>query len=1253
MPSADAQILAQGRIQYTRMIGAGGTGVVYEAVDHASRTRIALKRLTSQRSEAIGRLKNEFLAFREIVHPNLVQLGELFEEEGTWFFTMELVEGQDFVSFVRQSTQHDASGDEGRQRSVLPRSDGATGFVSRVRSKTQLVETRLRPALRKLVEAVDFVHQAGRLHRNIKPSNVLVTQEGRVVLMDFGMVSNCGPEGPSSPGRAELVGTAQYAAPELALGLPGGRSADWYSVGVVLYEALTGHGLLDGPPVHVLVQQLETVPPNPICLAPEAPRDLVTLCVELLQADPSLRPTGTQILVRTGVPTDCKPESILPPSSPSRVPVFVGRGPELAALKEAFETTKRQRTTIAMIVEGESGIGKSSLVGHFQDFVRGSDPSAVILSGQCYERETVPFNALDGVVDVLARYMSQIAPEYAASLLPSRPTNLVGTFPALDRVKVIQAATRQLNANERDPQEQRVRLFSAMRQLVVRLADRHPLIISIDDFHWADADSVALLSEIMRSPDEPALLFVATVRVSDDGSTKPSRAISLTSPAEIRRLSVGKLTAEEARDLAETLMVDPAVGPRFELDAIAREAQGHPLFIHELANHVAVHAHPSAPSMRLDDVIAARVAKLPSAAQRILELAAVAGQPIGQTVLSQASGVAPQEFEGAMTTLRIGRLLHATAGHDTRLLSVYHGRVRDAVARGLDAQTVREHHRALADALESADTNEPERLALHLRDAGELRKASGYAIEAARTADKALAFDHAAHLYKMALDLCEISPEAARDILVKQARALGNAGRGPEAAQAYLQAAAQTPAPKAIGLRRRAADHLLRSGHIDEGLTELRIVLAAMGIRFAKTPFHALVSLLLFSAWVRLRGLGFRERGAETIPRLVLARIDTYWTTAATMGQVDFVRGADFGVRALLMALRVGEPQRVVQAIAVGTAFVASAGGASRARTNRFIAVLGSLAARYPAPPFRALVAFSKTLDAYFLGRWVDVETCGTEAIEILENECSGVSWELATVSFYRHAARSYMGKMADLAVGLPRDVANALSRGDLYYATNLRLGMSNPVWLASDDVQAAARIIHEATKGWSQQGFHVQHFYGTMARVQLNLYAGRVHDAQAVIADSLPGLAQSYLRRVQVVRVQTEDLRARAAVALAMQDWEQRETLLQDASYCAERLAREKVPWALGLGKLVLAGIAACRLDESQAKRHLESAVQRFEASDMALHAAVARRRLGTIVGGTQGQEWVRAADQWMEERTMKNPSRWTAMLAPGFLGD
>jgi serine/threonine protein kinase len=158
---------------------------VYDAFDRERHARVALKTLRTTSAETLLILKKEFRAVQDIRHPNLVHVGEVFEASGTWFFTMEFIEGVDFVQYVSISDRR-ARPPRQRLSSIPPA--GASSHAPH-----HFDEERIRATLPQLVRGLKALHEASKIHRDVKPSNVLVTHAGRVVILDFGVVGDVVP----------------------------------------------------------------------------------------------------------------------------------------------------------------------------------------------------------------------------------------------------------------------------------------------------------------------------------------------------------------------------------------------------------------------------------------------------------------------------------------------------------------------------------------------------------------------------------------------------------------------------------------------------------------------------------------------------------------------------------------------------------------------------------------------------------------------------------------------------------------------------------------------------------------------------------------------------------------------------------------------------------------------------------------------------------------------------------------------------
>src|SRR5262249_15727614 len=149
------------------------------------------------------------------------------------------------------------------------------------------------------------------------------------------------------------------------------------------------------------------------------PDDLNNLCMDLLQRDPGLRPTGMEILRFIGEldGRETIPATITTSNSKRSTAPFVGREEELAILKEARQTTKLGRA-VALYMKGRSGIGKSALVRRFLEQLESSEDDLLVFSGRCYEQEFVPYKALDSIIDLLSKYLKKLSKLEAEALLP-------------------------------------------------------------------------------------------------------------------------------------------------------------------------------------------------------------------------------------------------------------------------------------------------------------------------------------------------------------------------------------------------------------------------------------------------------------------------------------------------------------------------------------------------------------------------------------------------------------------------------------------------------------------------------------------------------------------------------------------------------------------------------------------------------------------------------------------------------------------
>jgi serine/threonine protein kinase len=1269
MSDGSREFEGTGRFAITRRIGEGGFGVVYEAFDRERQLTVALKTLQRFNADALYLFKREFRALADLSHPNLVDLYELLADGDQWFFTMELVRGVSFIEWVRAPSATSATNvTTATEPRTPPRVRLATpteitrdwshpsGAFDRGGERDQSVATgpdvaRLRAALPQLATGLLAIHEAGKLHRDIKPSNVLVTHEGRVVLLDFGLVTELGSPAPNAPGDLPIVGTPNYMSPEQASGAAVTDATDWYSVGVMLYEALTGRVPFRGAFVEMLEQKKQEALRYPREIVADLPDDLSMLCRDLLRRDPRLRLNGREILRRLGRESTKTAQPAVAVIDSTRQ-LLVGRQSHLAAMRAAFADSQNGRA-ITLYVHGESGMGKSALVRHFLDEVQRERPDAVVLVGRCYERESVPYKALDQLIDGLSQYLTKLPTDTAALLLPDEILALSRLFPVLGRVEAIANANRDV-LEIPDPQELRRRAFVALRELLARLAQEHPVVLFVDDLQWGDVDSTALVAELVRPPDPPPLLFIGSYRTAE-ANTSPSLRLLIALRAgadwgaEVREVIVGGLTPDDTRELV-TALLDTNDTVAVDAGRIARESSGSPFFITEIVRHFRSSPElTETGSIGVDAVIRARVSRLPDPAARLLEVVSLAGTPLPLEVATTAAGLAPEDLP-VLGALRTGRLIRTRDTFEHEEVEPYHDRIRETVVEHLSPEAKRALHGTLAAVLERSGRADAETLAVHFQGAGNFHRAASYAISAAAQASAALAFDRAARLYRLALELEPMEASADREIRVKLADALTNAGRGAEAAQYYLQAATGAAAAEFVDLQRRASEQLLISGHMEEGLKAVRAALAAIGMKLAATPQRALLALLMRRALIRLRGLDFRERAESTISPDDLLRIDSCWAVSVGLAYVDTIRAADFQAQHLLLALRAGEPYRVARALAMEGGYSSTAGSRSARRTAAILKKSLAVAERIGHPHALALATVTSGIAASLEGRWKDAVTLCDRAREMLRERCSGVAWELDTCDLNSFNSLVYMGELREVATRLPAHFKDAAERGDLYKLNFLLTHTDCFVRLAADEPEIARAQAHDGMARWSQQDFQIQHYWALLTEVDAALYEGDGEKALASITDQWTPMERSLLLRIQYGLIEALDRRARSALAKAASaSASARESLIKSAARDATRLAREKVPWATALAELIRAGVTTARGETESAVSLFGSAEAAFERADMRLYAMCARRRRGQLVGGDEGQRLITEADKWMSNEGIKQPERMMSTLAPG----
>jgi serine/threonine protein kinase/tetratricopeptide (TPR) repeat protein len=272
-----------GRYQIIEELGKGGMGKVYKVFDQEVQAKMALKLIKPEISadrNTIDRFRNELKIARDVSHKNICRMYDLGREAGSYFITMEYVSGEDLKSFIRRS----------RQLVV-----GTAIFIAR-----------------QVCDGLAEAHRVGVVHRDLKPGNIMIDREGNAKIMDFGIARSVSVKGIT--GAGVMIGTPEYMSPEQVEGKEVDQRSDIYSLGIILYEMLTGQVPFEGDtPFAVGVKQKSEIPRDPKELNAQIPQDLSRLILKCLEKDKGRRYQSADELgadlekIEKGIPTKERP----------------------------------------------------------------------------------------------------------------------------------------------------------------------------------------------------------------------------------------------------------------------------------------------------------------------------------------------------------------------------------------------------------------------------------------------------------------------------------------------------------------------------------------------------------------------------------------------------------------------------------------------------------------------------------------------------------------------------------------------------------------------------------------------------------------------------------------------------------------------------------------------------------------------------------------------------------------------------------
>ncbi|PRP93874.1 hypothetical protein ENSA7_79150 [Enhygromyxa salina] len=961
---------------------------------------------------------------------------------------------------------------------------------------------------------------------------------------------------------------------------------------------------------------------------------------------------------------------------------------ELELLGAAFDRVRERVAPVSVHVQGHSGQGKSALISQFLTSLR-RDGDVVLLRGRCLERESVPYKGVDAVVDALSIYLRRLEAIEAARLQPRHVAPLLQLFPVLGDAWPDGARVMDV-----DPGELRRRGLAGLREVLARVGERHPLVVHVDDFQWADVDSARLITELMRPPDPPPMLLIISFRaeVDEREALQLLTAAEAVSGRDVRALDIGPLSGDEARQLADALMRerDPERPDSGAAEAFARRAQGNPFYIGQMVQMVmGDDAHTSSTDASLDRLVARRIVALDRIQRRILATVAVAAGPTPLAVVLRACGADGSDDDGLATypegeletrprssaspvvpgrepaaiALAIAALVDANlllrhAAHDepgpagsqdgATLLEAAHDRIRFVAVGELSPAELRATHLALGEAFEALGGGESEALAEHFAVGGDEARALDYTQRAAADAAAALAFERSAQLYRRALTLVPGDQhERRRGLELALAEQLVDLGRGAEGAAMLLGLAPGADTPQASReLERRAASELVKAGYLDEGMDTITPVLRAVGIWHPRGTLMAIVGTLWNRLLLGIRGYRFEPRQQSEVPPQLLERIDTLLATKTGLSHHEAIFAGYQQSRAIRLALRAGEARRLIRCLVHDAAIHVAIGRKQKGRA--LMAVARELVQGVSEPEYHRVIEYVTANHLDHSGDWLGAAAEFEQLQERLD-ESPNSGWIRGASTVQWMYVSKLLGRYELLRAQLPERVATARDLGNRHEHISLSalLAHTTAIYVGAgpeSEFERCRRSLAELREQWQPRQITFQHIIMAMAEVEIALLAGDPGEAVEAAERVLGNTRARIVATMMPSHVDFYELRGRSRVRAALEGIDTQRSLGL-VRHDLARLRRGHKPQVAAQAIALEAALHSCLGDQSAAEAAWRSAAASFETLAMAAHLASVRARLAAL-GDHQAGELARG---YFEAQGITAPARLVDTLAPG----
>ena len=817
------------RYAFVRWLGAGGMGAVALVYDAVRAEHVALKRVRCSEPDAMRRLKAEFRVLAGLQHPNLVRVYDLGSDAEGLYFTMQAIEGTDLKTFCR---------------------GGSTSLDLRVLSQ----------ALAQICNALAYLHDRGIVHGDLKPQNILVAEGGKVTLLDFGLLAEI--DRATERGKT-IAGTLGYMSPELLCGDPPARASDAYALGATLFEVIAGRAVFEGPPEQVRRAHMSSQLPSLLALMAQVPSapggvDLARTVEGLLDKDPMRRLEMLDSLDLLGSSEPTTTDAARPNARSLTAATLVGRD-ELVG--EVVANLDVESASGVLVLSGATGVGKTALAAAAVHRILAK--GICVFNSRARQSELLPYNALDGAIDELSRTpVSTDGEELQIRGAAARAASAFPVLAALGGLDLERERTRDrvmrglFGKTTAAAPVSRGTAFQGLAEVVAALCKRAQTIFFIDDFQWADLDSLAALEHLLRARIA-GFRVLATVR-NDIGETVATQWLDR---LENRALVQVPPLAEDAISaiIRKTAAQDGAQPSEATVVAAARACLGRPMLA-ELSGRALARGFSPAGQTAL--LLSGRILDANPLERTLLGLLAAGDGWTDERALLELSEGSRGAVEDALRLLEHDRVLRRSWTWESEgRTDFYHDAIREAALAALDPALLVDAHSKFADLHARAPLGLPRRVR-HLLGARRFAEAGRIAPSAAAEAAQDRAYSLAAELYAVALE----HGEGERPELLRQrADVLESAARYADAAQCWRRLVEIEVDDLRIDAAIHEAYALLASNQVSLGARRLESALALAG---EPSP-RARLALDLLAALRFVRG---PRKGSDSAKRSPTAR---------------------------------------------------------------------------------------------------------------------------------------------------------------------------------------------------------------------------------------------------------------------------------------------------------------------------------------------------------------------------------------------